>query len=46
MNNIGKQIVVLEPIVDADLFVVDGERTRFDATFLKEGHESFGLLVQ
>lgn len=35
MNDVGKQIIVLQTVVDADLLVVHGERPSFNATFLK-----------
>ena len=35
MDDVGEEVVVLEPVVDADLLVVDGQRPRVDATLLQ-----------
>ena len=34
MDDVGEEVVVLEPVVDADLLVVDRQRPRVDATLL------------
>ena len=31
MDDVGEEVVVLEPVVDADLLVVDGQRAGVDA---------------
>ena len=36
MDDVGEEVVVLEPVVDADLLVVDGQRPRVDATLLQK----------
>ena len=40
MDNVGQEVVVLQPVVDAHLLVVDGEGAGVDAALLKEikGH--------
>ena len=35
MDDVGEEVVVLEPVVDADLLVVDRQRPRVDATLLQ-----------
>ena len=35
MDDVGEEVVVLEPVVDADLLVVDRQGPRVDATLLQ-----------
>ena len=34
MNNVGQEIVVLQSVVDVDLFIIDGQRASLDTALL------------